>query len=158
MTKKALTLALEALEKERPYLGAMPALTSKAITEIKEALSELEQDDEVLGFNGWGFPIEKPNKVMTTQTEALDMITKLRLAHQAMEAACERIDQLKAENKALKEALAKPEHHTLTSRVNDVRLHKERDEQRAEAMKMLAQTDNQGKIQTVDSLTERKAD
>jgi len=46
---------------------------------------------------------------MTTQTEALDMITKLQLAHQAMEAACERIDQLKAENKALKEALAHPE-------------------------------------------------
>jgi len=43
---------------------------------------------------------------MTTQTEALDMITKIQLAHQAMEAACERIDQLKAENKALKEALA----------------------------------------------------
>ena len=35
--------------------------------------------------------------------------------------------------------VAQTEHHTLTSRVNDVRLHKERDEQRAEAMKMLAQ-------------------
>ena len=87
--------------------------------------------------------------------------------------------------------VAQTEHHTLTSRVNDVRLHKERDEQRAEAMKMLAQPepydqtalelcnvcgwktlipddaclnceraqpDNQCKIQTVDSSTERKAD
>jgi len=40
------------------------------------------------------------------QSEALDMITKIRLAHQAMEAACKRIDELKEENKNLKEALA----------------------------------------------------
>lgn len=44
-----------------------------------------------------------------TQKEALDMITKLQLAQQAMEAACKRIDELKAENKALKKALAQPE-------------------------------------------------
>ena len=46
-------------------------------------------------------------------SEGLDMITKLRLAHQAMEAACKRIDELKAENKALKEALAQPEREPL---------------------------------------------
>ena len=45
--------------------------------------------------------------------EALDTVTKVRLAHQAMEAACERIDQLKAENKALKEDLAKAEQEPL---------------------------------------------
>ena len=39
--------------------------------------------------------------------------------------------------------VAQTEHHTLTSRVNDVRLHKERDEQRAEAMKMLAQPEQE---------------
>ncbi len=39
-----------------------------------------------------------------TQTEALDMIAKLQIAEQAMEAACKRIDELKAENKILKEA------------------------------------------------------
>ena len=44
-----------------------------------------------------------------TQSESLDMITKVQLALQAMEVACKRIDELKAENKALKEALAQPE-------------------------------------------------
>ena len=43
------------------------------------------------------------------QSEALDMITKIQLAHQAMESACKRIDELKEENKNLKEALAKQE-------------------------------------------------
>jgi hypothetical protein len=43
------------------------------------------------------------------QSEALDMITKIRLAHQAMESACKRIDELKEENKNLKEALANQE-------------------------------------------------
>ena len=40
------------------------------------------------------------------QSEALDTITKIRLAHQAMESACKRIDELKEENKNLTEALA----------------------------------------------------
>jgi len=84
MTKKALTLALEALEKERPYLGARPALTSKAITAIKEALSELEQDDEVLGFNGWGFPIEKPSQPEQEPIE--DLQAKLKWATEQLEA------------------------------------------------------------------------
>ena len=44
-----------------------------------------------------------------TQSESLDMITKVQLALQAMEVACKRIDELKAENKVLKEALAQPE-------------------------------------------------
>jgi hypothetical protein len=39
------------------------------------------------------------------KTEALDMITKLQLAHQAMESACKRLDELKAEKKELKEIL-----------------------------------------------------
>lgn len=39
------------------------------------------------------------------QSEALDTITKIRLAYQAMESACKRIDELKEENKNLKEAL-----------------------------------------------------
>lgn len=43
------------------------------------------------------------------QSEALDMITKIQLAHQAMESVCKRIDELKEENKNLKEALAKQE-------------------------------------------------
>jgi hypothetical protein len=43
------------------------------------------------------------------QSEALDMITKIQLAHQAMESACKRIDELKEENKNFKEALAKQE-------------------------------------------------
>jgi hypothetical protein len=43
------------------------------------------------------------------QSEALDMITKIQLAHQAMESACKRLDELKEENKNLKEALAKQE-------------------------------------------------
>ena len=46
---------------------------------------------------------------MTKQCEALDMIAKLQMVEQTMEAACKRIDELKAENKALKEALAQPE-------------------------------------------------
>ena len=37
------------------------------------------------------------------------MITKLQLAQQTMESACKRIDELKEENKNLKEALAKQE-------------------------------------------------
>jgi len=41
--------------------------------------------------------------------EALDIITKIRLAQQAMESACKRIDELKEENKNLKAALAKQE-------------------------------------------------
>ena len=74
---EALKLALEALERIDLWLKArysgigLVGVELEAITAIKEALSELEQDDEVLGFNGWGFPIEKPNKAMTTQTEAL---------------------------------------------------------------------------------------
>ena len=54
----------------------------------------------------------------------------------------------------VKKALAQPEHHTLTSRVNDVRFHKERDEQRAEAMKMLAQPEQEPveKLKTSDVL------
>jgi hypothetical protein len=43
------------------------------------------------------------------QSEALDMITKIQLAHQAMESACKRVDELKEENKNLKAALAKQE-------------------------------------------------
>ena len=43
------------------------------------------------------------------QSEVLDMITKIQLAQQAMESACKRIDELKEENKNLKEALAKQE-------------------------------------------------
>jgi hypothetical protein len=43
------------------------------------------------------------------QSEALDMITKIQLAHQAMESAWKRVDELKEENKKLKEALAKQE-------------------------------------------------
>jgi hypothetical protein len=43
------------------------------------------------------------------QSEALDMITKIQLAHQAMESAWKRVDELKEENKNLKEALAKQE-------------------------------------------------
>jgi hypothetical protein len=43
------------------------------------------------------------------QSEVLDMITKIQLAHQAMESACKRLDELKEENKNLKEALAKQE-------------------------------------------------
>jgi len=39
------------------------------------------------------------------QSEALDTITKIRLAHQAMESACKRLDELKAEKKELKEIL-----------------------------------------------------
>lgn len=42
---------------------------------------------------------------MTKEREALDMIAKLQMVEQTMEAACKRIDELKAENKALKEAL-----------------------------------------------------
>lgn len=49
---------------------------------------------------------------------------------------------------AIKEALAQPEQHTLTSRVNDVRFHKERDEQRAEAMRMLAQPEQEPVVWT----------
>jgi len=41
------------------------------------------------------------------QSEALDMITKIQLAHQAIESACKRIDELKEENENLKEALTK---------------------------------------------------
>ena len=48
MTKdEALKLALEALEKERPYLGAMPTLTSKAITSLQQAIAELESQEPV---------------------------------------------------------------------------------------------------------------
>jgi hypothetical protein len=43
------------------------------------------------------------------QSEVLDTITKIKLAHQAMESACKRVDELKEENKNLKEALAKQE-------------------------------------------------
>jgi hypothetical protein len=43
------------------------------------------------------------------QSEALDMITKIQLAHQAMKSAWKRVDELKEENKNLKEALAKQE-------------------------------------------------
>jgi hypothetical protein len=43
------------------------------------------------------------------QSEVLDMITKIQLAHQAMESAWKRVDELKEENKNLKEALAKQE-------------------------------------------------
>jgi hypothetical protein len=43
------------------------------------------------------------------QSEALDMITKIQLAHEAMESAWKRVDELKEENKNLKEALAKQE-------------------------------------------------
>ena len=38
--QSALEQALEALEKERPYLGPMPTLTVKAITAINEALAQ----------------------------------------------------------------------------------------------------------------------
>ena len=61
-------LALEALERIDLWLKArysgigLVGVELDAITAIKEALSELEQDDEVLGFNGWGFPIEKPSQ------------------------------------------------------------------------------------------------
>lgn len=45
MTKDdALRLALVALEKERPYLGAWPTLTVKAITAINEALAQPAQE------------------------------------------------------------------------------------------------------------------
>jgi hypothetical protein len=44
--KKALDLALEALESERPYLGPMPSKTVKAITAIRKARSAPVQDAE----------------------------------------------------------------------------------------------------------------
>ena len=78
------------------------------------------------------------------QSEALDMITKIQLAHQAMESACKRIDELKEENKNLKEALAKQEQHTLSSRVNDVRVHIEHGKQHDEAMKRITAKQEQG--------------
>jgi hypothetical protein len=43
---EVLKQALEALEKERPYLGAMPTLTSKAITSLRQAIAELESQDD----------------------------------------------------------------------------------------------------------------
>ena len=40
------------------------------IKTLKETIAEAEkQDDEVLGFNGWGFPIEEPNKESVTWTD-----------------------------------------------------------------------------------------
>ena len=44
-----------------------------AITTIKEALAQPEQEHEVLGFNGWGFPIEKPNKALIEKTADHDV-------------------------------------------------------------------------------------
>jgi hypothetical protein len=46
MTKdKALDLALDALESERPYLGPMPSKTVKAITAIKQALAAQQEHE-----------------------------------------------------------------------------------------------------------------
>jgi hypothetical protein len=53
------------------------------------------------------------------QSEALDMITKIQLAHQAMESACKRIDELKEENKNLKEALAKQEQRNVSEQLGE---------------------------------------
>jgi hypothetical protein len=44
---EVLKQALEALEKERPYLGAMPTLTSKAITSLQQAIAKLESQEPV---------------------------------------------------------------------------------------------------------------
>jgi hypothetical protein len=53
--KKALDLALEALESERPYLGPMPSKTVKAITAIKQAQTQTVQEplpDAVQWYGG----------------------------------------------------------------------------------------------------------
>jgi hypothetical protein len=56
---EALKLALDALEKERPYLGPMPTLTVKAITAIQEALAQPavpqghEQAESRSKFESW---------------------------------------------------------------------------------------------------------
>jgi hypothetical protein len=60
--------------------------------------------------------------------------------------------------KELEAALAQPEQHTLTSRVNDVRFHKERDEQRAEAMRMLAQPEQKPMAKLQVTLEDRPID
>jgi len=44
-----------------------------------------------------------------TEAEARDVIARVQKANDAIEFAIKRIDELKAENKALKEALAQPE-------------------------------------------------
>ena len=44
---EAMKQALEALEKERPYLGPMPTLTIKAITSLQQAIAKLESQEPV---------------------------------------------------------------------------------------------------------------
>jgi hypothetical protein len=57
--KKALDLALEALESERPYLGPMPSKTVKAITAIKQARSTPVQEAVAMPENWFaGMPEE----------------------------------------------------------------------------------------------------
>jgi len=70
MSKEAMTLALEALLRiENSLVYSQPIngdVVDEAIKAIEEALAKQEQgepDDEVLGFNGWGFPIEHPPKL-----------------------------------------------------------------------------------------------
>jgi len=62
MSKEAMKLALEALN--NTY--ALRDDVIQAIKALEEALAKQEQgepdDEEVLGFNGWGFPIEPPPK------------------------------------------------------------------------------------------------
>ena len=61
----------------------------------------------------------------------------LEKATEVMEAACIRVDELKAENESLRQAIAEAEKHTLSSRINDARVHAEYDKQRDAARKLI---------------------
>jgi hypothetical protein len=59
---EAMKQALDALEKERPYLGPMPTLTIKAITSLRQAIAKLESQEPVgevdaIGLNDTDFHV-----------------------------------------------------------------------------------------------------
>jgi hypothetical protein len=55
---------IEVLKQALEKIATVNAMDYEYQQWAREALAKAElekQDDEVLGFNGWGFPIEKPN-------------------------------------------------------------------------------------------------
>ena len=80
---EAMKQALEAMETPRPLddyppiLKAYAKTINEAIKSLRQAIAEAEKqvqnepDDEVLGFNGWGFPIEHPPKPTPANKEQI---------------------------------------------------------------------------------------
>ena len=80
---EAMKQALEALETAWYHVGTFAPtddaieLYDQAKTSLRQAIAEAEKqvqnepDDEVLGFNGWGFPIEHPPKPTPANKEQI---------------------------------------------------------------------------------------